>query len=385
MNRGNKTEEVLKEFRRLAKEPLRTAAEHAAGTKGVIAIAGMYMPEELIHAAGFLPMILLEQNDPVTAANAHVQSFMCGYVRSMMDQVLLGKLDFTKALFIKDCCHEIRMIGDLMRWKEEVKANIEFFFFPVTIKKPESQEYIRQEVRRIRAAAESLAKALVTDEQILESIRIYNENRALLKELYTLRRENPGIISGLDITAVIRTGMSIRKEEHSEMLKKLLGALRSDLEDGSLQAKAGPGVILTGSLCESCEDSVIQAVEEAGGIILDDDLYVGGRYFNTMTAGDEDPAEALAEAYIYRNSPCPTQFDGETVRSEYLAKMADRAGAKGIIEVVVKFCEAHYFSNLSVQTDMRKMKRKLFTIYTDHDQTAEGQISTRIQSFLENM
>jgi len=380
------SEGLLKEFEKLSQEPLQTAKAQAEGTNGVIAVAGMYMPEELIHAAGFLPIVLLEQNGPVSSANSHVQSFMCGYVRSLMDQVLDEKLKFLKALFIKDCCHEIRMIGDLARCTQKDKCNIEFFFFPVTIKKEASQKYIAYENGNVKAVVEKLAGKTISDAAIAESIKVYNKFRKAMIALYDLRRDNPGVISEMDLRNVVRAAMSMKKEVVTDMVEKLTVALKNDIVSGALKTKKGPKVIVSGSLCECLEPAVIRSIENAGAIIADDDVYVGSRYFNTLVDEAVSPMEALTKAYIFRNGPCATQLDDDNRNSDWLKAMAEKAGAKGIITVVIKFCEAHYFGNLADVTDLEKsFNGKVFTLFTDHESEAEGQIATRVQSFIENL
>ena len=380
-----KSELLLAKFAELSKDPLETAKKECEG-KGVIAVSGMYLPEELIHAAGFMPIVLLEQNEPVAAANAHVQPFMCGYVRSLMDQAIEKKLSFTKAVFVKDCCHELRMIGDLVRHTQGDKVNIEFFFFPVTIKAEASKKFIAEEIQNMKERVEKYLGKKIEEEAIAESIKVFNRFRLAMQELYAIRRNAPGCISEMALRDVVRAVMSIPKEKATDMVLELNEALKAELADGTIKAKKGPKLIISGSLCESLEPAVIKAVESAGGVIADDDLYVGGRYFNTLVDEGEDPMTALTQAYIYRNGPCCTQTYPDNRNGFYLKQLAENAGAKGIITVVIKFCEAHYFGNLADVNDLKaNFKGKVFSVFTDHDTDSEGQIATRVQSFIENL
>jgi bcr-type benzoyl-CoA reductase subunit C len=380
-----KSKPLLERFAELSKDPLKTARQEADG-RGVIAVSGMYMPEEIIHAAGYMPVVLLEQNGPVAAANAHVQPFMCGYVRSLMDQAIEKELSFTKAVFVKDCCHELRMIGDLVRYTQPDKVNIEFFFFPVTIKAEASQKFIAQEMENVKLRVEKYLGNKIEDDALRESIKVFNKFRQAMQELYQVRRSAPGCISEMALRDVVRASMSMPKEKATALVTELVEALKEDLASGAVRAKRGPKILVSGSLCESLEPAVIKAIEGAGGVIADDDLYVGGRYFNTLVDEGEDPMTALTQAYIYRNGPCCTQTDPDNRNGDYLKSLAERCGAKGIITVVIKFCEAHYFGNLADMNDLKaNFSGKVYSVFTDHDTDAEGQIMTRIQSFIENL
>jgi len=376
-------QDILHQFEALAKDPLQTAKERGAALgKEVIGCAGMYFPEEILHAAGALPTVVLQQNYPISAANAHVQSFMCGYVRSLMDQAIEKKFSFMKALFIKDCCHEIRMIGDLVRFKQADKIRVEMSFFPVTIKKPESQKYIHEEILSLIRRTEELMGVTISREALASSIKVYNEARRRMMELYALRRNNPGIISAVDLSNIAVAGMCIPKEEHSAMVAELIEALREkDMEP----IKGKTPVVVTGSLCEVCDRDLLSAIEKSGGVIVDDDLYVGARYYNTLVSETGDPAAALAEAYINRVGPCPTQHDPDNRLGDYIAGIVKNSGAKAVVTAVIKFCEAHYFSNLADQADLEKAGIPQLTVYLDHDASLKGQIETRVQSFLENL
>ena len=63
------------------------------------------------------------------------------------------------------------------------------------------------------------------DEALQESVAVYNRNRQLVEEVYRLRRERPGLLSGREGTACAVAGMWMRKEEHNRLLEELLEGL----------------------------------------------------------------------------------------------------------------------------------------------------------------
>jgi len=127
----------------------------------------------------------------------------------------------------------------------------------------------------------------------------------LLKQLYQIRREKPGVLSAVQVSNTVKASMLMDKEEHNALLEQLIGKL------GAVEVPKTNKVplILTGSLCETCDEYVLKAVEEAGGEIVDDDLYVGSRYFATEVGKTLPPIEALASAYVNMVPPCPTRHD----------------------------------------------------------------------------
>ncbi len=50
------------------------------------------VPSELIYAAGLHPVAIYPHFDePITAADSHLQSYVCSYLRASWDQVVKGK------------------------------------------------------------------------------------------------------------------------------------------------------------------------------------------------------------------------------------------------------------------------------------------------------
>ena len=97
------------------------------------------------------------------------------------------------------------------------------------------------------------------------------------------------------------------KEEHSELVEGLLTELQA-IEPDSAE---GPKLFLSGHLCQGPKADILDLIEGAGGIIVDDDLYTGYRYYATDVKINGSPIEAIAERYLDRSVPIPTRSDEE--------------------------------------------------------------------------
>ena len=64
--------------------------------------------------------------------------------------------------------------------------------------------------------------------------------------------------------------------------------------------------MISGSFCDIPEVDILDMVEDLGAIVVDDDLYVGRRYFQTLVNEQEEPLSALVRRYI-EDVPCPTK------------------------------------------------------------------------------
>jgi len=109
-------EHVSAAFREASDRPLDYARSWKARTgKRVIGILPMHFPVELAHAAGALPTVLQEDQEPITVGQAKVYSFYCGYNRSLTDQLMRGEFEFLDAILFGDHCVQLLGTADAIR------------------------------------------------------------------------------------------------------------------------------------------------------------------------------------------------------------------------------------------------------------------------------
>ncbi len=375
------TPDILGACRTFAKEPYQSLQNwKTQRDRKIIACMPMQIPEEIIHAAGVLPVIIPESKEPVTIAVKHIQNFFCGYARNVIDVTLKGKLDFLDGMVFQDTCHTMRPMFDI------INANHPFdfmrrIFMPLALAKPQAKPFLLGELKRFRSEVEKFTGREITDDALQNSILVYNENKKLMRSLYDLRRKRPEIMTSGEMIGVNVANMLMPKEDHSELLKKLIPALdgRKVFTNGENRTR----LVMTGSLCEAPSDELFNLTEEMGGIIVDDDLYTGSRYFLTETPDCADPIEGLADAYLHMISPCPTRIYQKLELGPYLVNMIKKADAKGLIIVMVKFCEAHDYTYPHMRRHLDKAGIPYLMIKTEHESTPIEQIKTRLQAFLE--
>ena len=377
----DKLRNLLDEFGHIADHPEETALAWKEKTGGkVVGVGGLDIPEPLVHAAGMLPVVLLGNEEEVTLANAHVEMHQCGYIRSLVDLALKDKLAFCDELLFHDCCHIVRMLVDALHTYKEGIPKAKFAYFSPLLEYETAQRYTASEMEKLKDTLQEISGITITDEKLSESIRLFNRIKKLLVRLYDIRREKPGILSGWDVTQTVAAGMVMPREDYAVKLEELVDLV------AALPAPETKGVpvVIHGSLCERCSRSVLEEIEACGGVIVDDDLYVGSKYFNTLYNEELAPMEALLDTYLHRVSPCPTRYE-ERDPGDYLAEVYNRSGAKGIIMVVVKFCEAHDYLYFTAHRRFEQLGIPEMLVETVHEGAAEGQLKTRLQGFFEKL
>jgi len=374
-------EKVLERCLEIASDPYKAVEawkeEHG---KKVIGCFPMDIPEELVHAADMLPVIMWESNEPITLGHARIMPFNCALTRSIVDDAMKGRLRFLDGMIFCDTCLEARGLPFIIE-RNAPPPFLEIFYFPPLLKSPTAEEFLVQNIEKLKRKLEEFAGRSISGEDLSRSIEIYNRNRALLRELYELRRRKPGILSAREMQAVLRAGMLLPKEEHNRLLEELLRELssREPAPDGKVR------VVLAGYLCYAPRTDVLDLLEQLGAVVVDDTLYVGFRSIAADTPAGEDPLRALARRLASPVPPCPTKVDLERDWIEYIVETARRSGAQGVVTLIAKFCPPliNYYSE--VRRKMVEAGIPEVMLELEHELISLEQIRTRLQAFMETV
>lgn len=377
----NSIENLLRQFQDVARNPYEPARkwkqENPWGK--VVGYLPMYFPEEMIHATGNLPVGIWGSDEPISLADSRIQTFYCGPARSIVEKGMKGQLAFLDGIVAQDTCLAIRQLSDLM--PRCVSRDTWFYglYIPMLVNSKHARKFARESMLNFKFAFEAFAGDEIELSKLRQSMKLYDKQRTLMRDLYTLRREKPNIIRAREFYAVVMSSMVMPKEEHIAWLENLLKGLasRRPVTDGQTR------LVLAGSLCEPVRDSLLDTIEDSGAVIVDDDLDVGFRRFETEVSMDGDPLEALVDAHLTGLPPCPTKMNSEKDWGKNLAQKVKQSRAQGIINIVIRECEPHYFSAPKVRETLQKAKIPEMTWEEEPSAEMIGQLRTRIQAFLE--
>jgi bzd-type benzoyl-CoA reductase N subunit len=366
----------LKKFSEIATRPRAYAQEWKRRTGGrVFGYFCSYFPEELLHAAGILPMRILGDKENVSLADSHVQAFICSLVRTSLDAALKKKLDFLDGVVFPHSCDSIQNLADIWRYNFPGQFS-DVVVLPVWVDVPEAEPYLTQEIGRFKKKLQEHLGKDISDAQLKASIDIYNENRTALAQLYAVRRDKPHAISGQGILDVVRASMCMCKEEHTALLKELLEELKTipRTADGPVR------LVLYGNVCD--DPGIMSLFDEVEAVVVDDDLCTGSRYFLHIEPSDGDPVLRLAQRYL-RRVPCPSKHSSDFDRRAYLVNMVRQNRADGIVMLILKFCDPHAFDYPDIAKKLTGENIPHLLIETEIQPASLEQVRTRLQAFVE--
>ncbi|MBI5115069.1 2-hydroxyacyl-CoA dehydratase [Candidatus Poribacteria bacterium] len=333
-----------------------------------------YTPEELLHAAGIHPVRLFGGTEDITQADTLMQSFVCPFVRGVLDTALKGGFDYLDGIVHAYTCDAT--CGLFGIWQRNIKTKFTYMFSPPYFLSEGSLRYLVRELNALRNALEKHLQTQITDESISESIELYNRRRSVLKRLYGLRAANPVPISGSETLEVVLAGALMPADEFSDAVESLIPEILRPVGCGQDSHR----VFISGS--ELHDPEILRVIEEAGATIVGDDLCTGARSFFDLVGPDGNPLETLARRYISR-TPCPSRLPAKR-RLEFILDGMRDSRAQSLIFIIQKFCDPHLAEQPFLSEKLKAAGIPNMVLEVEHRLgPSREQIRTRVQGFLE--
>jgi benzoyl-CoA reductase subunit C len=309
----------------------------AAPGRTVVGYMPFYVPRELIHAAGALPLGVLGGGDQleVIHGDAYYQSYICRIPRSTVELGVTGRLDFVDAMLFPSICDVIRNLSGM--WKIMFpKVKSRYFDVPQNYRDDVGGEFYVNELCDLRQMLAEINGHEIEDAAIRASIALYNENRRLVREIYAFRARQPWKAPSAEIYLLMRAGMILAVEEHNRLLAEYLAAAAAEDRPRHDNSR----VVVTGAFCEQPPLNLIKSIELSGCYIVDDDFMLVNRWERSDVPVEGDPIRSLAFAYLHDSGDTSAKYEPDQKKKGlYLVEAVRRSGAEGVIFAAPSFCD----------------------------------------------
>ena len=334
------TSEIVARCQALYEDLNFTAArewKEAEPGRKVIGFMPIYIPREIIHAAGMLPLGILGGGDQleVIHGDAYYQSYICRIPRSTIELGVSGRLDFVDGMLFPSICDVIRNLSGM--WKVMFPdVYSKYFDVPQNYEDEVGGRFYVNEMAEFRRDLEEMAGRKITDDDLRRSIGLYNRNRRLIRELYALRARTPWKAPAAEVYLVVRAGLVLPVEEHSALLEQYIAA--AEAEDRPIRDNCR--IVLTGMFCEQPPLNLIKSLELAGCYIVDDDLLLVTRWLIDDVPLDGDPLHNLSQAFLHHSESTAAKYEpDQEEKGKFLVRAVKRTGAEGVIFAAPSFCD----------------------------------------------
>lgn len=368
--------EIINEFKAIADNPRKAMDDYKKETgKGAVGIMPVYCPEEIVHAAGYLPIGMWgAQKKQISKARTYLPPFACSIMQSVMELQLEGVYDDLEAVIFSVPCDTLKCMSQ--KWNRPVPAIV--FTHPQNrkIAKDAANVFAREEFNIVKEKQEDILDVHISNKAIKNSIAVYNENRAACREFSDVAAEYAAVVTPSDRHAVIKARWFMEKSRHTALVKELIAALKAE----PAPEFKGKKIIVTGIQVEPYD--VLDIFQENGFAIVADDLAQETRNFRQDVPDDDDALMALARAWNEFDG-CSLATDANKPKGQMIIDAVKKYGADAVVVCMMKFCDPEEFDYPILLQEFEAAGVKNLYIEVDQESTAFEQVKTRIQTFAE--
>ncbi len=337
----------------------------------------VYFPEEIAHAAGMLPLKMRGAQIEARRAEARFGSYLCSILKTSLELALSDKVKLD--MFVSHpICDAARNLAAV--WGRNFNYPCQILYLPQNANSKHSATYLRHEYDRLRREIETVAGRNVTDDDLRNSIKVFNENRRLIHRLYAIKRETPWLLSTDEAYVLMSVGGMIPREEHNDLLRAAI----PQVEARTAKPQDRVRVVFEGGFCEQPPLDLLRAISQSC-YVVDDDLLIGLRYILEDVRAEGDPLFNLAEAYIEKSSYSPVQHDLRKPKEEMLLKRMKGANAAAAIITAAKMCEPGLDEQVAYVKMLDEQGIPYFVSEFEESMTSFDHLQIQLETFVENL
>lgn len=338
----------------------------------------IFIPEEMIHAAGMLPFRVTGNNKelPLDNANVYLYTNTCSYIRSCFELALAGRFDFLDGYLSCSACEGVQRLGEV--WSAYLKIPM-----LMTVDVPRKindrcKKFYRDDLEAMKTRLEEFSGAEITDEKLWNSIQLYDQTRQLFRELYEMRRTEAPPIYGAEVMEILNAAVRMPREEFNPLLQRVI----LELKESGRALTGKTRVMISASVLNNVE--LIRGVESLGALVVTDDVCTGARYFWEPASQGHggDPLRALADRALGTGFPCPRTYP-PSYRAERILKMVEDWNVNGVIALTMRNCAPYVLDLPMWKFKLEDRGISVLDLDIEYGGSVSGPARIRIEAFVE--
>jgi len=263
--------------------------------------------------------------------------------------------------------------------RDDFKKEVSRFYLvmPHTII-DEGFDWYNHEIKRLKVELEELSNLQISDETLINSIKLYNKNRELLREIQYLRTLDAPKLTGSQALEIYMANASTPKEYANKEIERILNELKSF--EGIKSTKKR--IMLIGSDLDSTYFTDI--VENSDAMIISDLMCYGVKNFadDVILENGKEPLECISKRIYYRLS-CPRMMNDHQRRLQFIKNEIKHSRIDGVILQKINNCDLHGCDNMLFSHELKELNIPILNLDREFYQSDTTRLRTRIEAFLE--
>ncbi|MCP4763397.1 MAG: 2-hydroxyacyl-CoA dehydratase [archaeon] len=364
------------------------------GKKIIGYFAHEFIPDEIISAAGAIPvpLILAGDEERTTIGSDLLTPTMCPYALSQIGTFELHKdisrfkfLSLIDGIIATNYCAADILVNE---WISE-KYDITFFKFHIPFLQRESHVlYFQKEIEKLASEICRYTGKEILPSNLIEEIKKYDIHAKIMSKISNSKikgSEKVKIIQKLRLFGPHGGNLL----EFDEINKKLDDYLKKHSEE--IQ---GYPIILAG--CSVfIEDEIIQFIEDCGGNVIFDSTWLGNAFYVKdykekiekieLEKSLESIYQLISEKFAQNDISlrCSTSHNPLSNYIENISSIAYENKTKAIIYHIIKFCDITGHHRDEIKNQLNDRGFQVLQLERDYSKSTKGQLKTRIEAFVE--
>ena len=347
--------------------------------KRVAGVFCTFTPTEILEAAGFVHVSLCGMSaETIPAAEAHLPKNLCPLIKSSYGFAVSDKCPYTyfSDLIVGEttCDGKKKMYELLNRIKPTYVLHLPqgHDSDPITTWTAELRRFIKY--------LEDTFDLTITDEMLREAARKKNLERQTNVKLMAMQRQDPPPMSGLQMYQALEgTGFVFSHEERVAKIEDLIHTIE---ETADPEANRGcKRIMVTGCPIGGVLQKTVGTIESCGGVVVCHENCSGIKAaFQMVDVEADDIVKAIAERYLKIGCSVLTP---NSERMKLIPELVKEFNIDGIVEVDLQACTPYCVESFQIRELAEKLGVPYMAVETDYSQSDSGQLSTRIEAFME--
>lgn len=368
--------EILSRLEYAADNPKALLKEHVDAGAQVIGCFPVFCPEEIVIAAGMVPMGIWGGNIELARAKEYFPAFACSMVQAILEYGIKGSYAGLSAVLIPAMSDTL--ITLTQNWRAAVKdIPMIGFVYPQNRKIEAAVEYLISEYELVRSKLEEISGKKVAEADLKQAIAICNEHRKVMMDFVEMVPQHLNTFTPKVRSAVLKSGYFMRKEEHTVLVRQLVEHYTAQpAEDFK-----GKRVLATGIILD--DKRVLEIFEKNNIAIAYDNLAHGTVQFATLVPETgKSQIERLARWWPEVQA-CSVAYDPDKKRGRLIASDVKRLGLDGVVFALLSFSDYEEYDYPIFKKDMDEAGIPHLLFSVEQGAASIEQLRTRIQTFAE--
>ncbi len=369
--------DMIHELEEAAQKPAATVLKAMKDhDKKAVGCFPIYAPEEIVYAAGMLPVGLWGGPTAGSMNEKYLQSFCCSIMKANTEQAMKGQYDFLSGIVLTTYCDTMKCVME--DWKTAApQLKLIPMVYPQNRKLAVGKEFMKEEFQRVLSILEGISGKKAGPEELSASVELYEDYRRTMREFVRLAGCHPTVIGAKSRHLLIKAAYFMDKRDYTEKMKRINEGLSGIEEKNGGHKKR---VVLTGLISEPTE--LLSILDENGLIVSGDDLAHESRQFRTAAPAEGEPFSRMAERMAAQDG-CAFLYDEKKSRGRMLVELCKETKADGMIVIQLKFCDPEEFDYPIYKKELEAAGIPMLYLEVEQQMESVEQLRTRIQSFAE--